>query len=234
MRNRIFASLVALLATSAACAMLSPPLRAKNNAPFVADKGSFKIMVNGQQAGKEDFEISPNGGGGDWQAHGNAEIQTAEGTTRISGTLQFHTDGTPVRYEWSTQGAKKAGAVITFSGSVANIELRAEGKQTYSQQLTFNSPQVAILDNNLYHQYAVLAGLYDRDKGGTQSFAVLVPQELTPGTVTIDSLGNRDVDGKKYEELRVKTEDLEVDLYLDGKKLMRIVAPGSNAEIIRQ
>jgi hypothetical protein len=94
---------------------------------------------------------------------------------------------------------------------------------------------VVVLDNNLYHQYVVLAHLYDWNKKGSQSFAVLVPQEMTPGNVTVDSLGKQDVGGGiKLEELRVKTEDLELDLYLDGQKLVRIVAPSSNAEIVRE
>ena len=63
---------------------------------------------------------------------------------------------------------------------------------------------------------------------------MLVPQELTPGTVTVDSMGEQVVDGKKLEELRVKTEDNEIDLFLDGPKLVRIVAPASNAEIVRE
>ena len=69
---------------------------------------------------------------------------------------------------------------------------------------------------------------------GPQTFAVLVPQELTPGVVTVDSLGKQDVDNKKMEELRVKTEDNEIDLYLDGNKLMRLVAPAANAEVVRE
>ena len=52
--------------------------------------------------------------------------------------------------------------------------------------------------------------------------------------VTVQSLGPQDWNGKKLEELRVDSEDLEIDLFLDGKKLMRLVAPSSNAEIVRQ
>ncbi|MGB0035112.1 MAG: hypothetical protein WBP79_06530, partial [Candidatus Acidiferrales bacterium] len=104
----------------------------------------------------------------------------------------------------------------------------------YTQQFTFNSPRVAILDDNLYHQYVVLARLYDWDKRGSQTFSVLVPQELTPGNIMVDSLGKQDVGGAKLEELRVKTEDIELDLYLDGQKLVRLVAPSANAEIIRE
>ena len=92
-----------------------------------------------------------------------------------------------------------------------------------------------MLDNNLYYQYGVLARLYDREKKGVQTFAVLVPQELTPGSVTVESLGEQNSNGgKKLEELVVKTEDLEVDLFLDGARLERIVAPSTNAEIVRQ
>ena len=147
----------------------------------------------------------------------------------------MHADGTPVSYEWSTQGPKKASSTITFSGPVATIELRLEGRRPFTQQFTFNSPQIAVLDNNLYYQYAVLARLYDRDKKGVQTFSVLVPQELTPGSVTVQSLGEQNSNsGKKLEELVVKTEDLEVDLFLDGERLVRIVAPSTNAEIVRQ
>jgi hypothetical protein len=220
----------------AACAMAflvaAGSALAKNSSLFVPEKGSFRILVKGQPMGKEEFEIGPSGG--NWIAHGTSEIQGPEGVTHVSGTLELHPDGTPVRYEWSTQGAKKAAATIDFSGSTATIELRLEGARPFTQQFTFNSPQIVVLDNNLYHQYAVLARLYDWEKKGPQTFSVLVPQELTPGTVTVESLGSQDVDGKKLDELSVKTEDLEVDLYLEGQRLVRIVAPGSNAEIVRE
>jgi hypothetical protein len=200
--------------------------------PFASEKGKLRIVVNGQELGKEEFDINPSGSG--WVAHGTSEVQTAQGLTRITGTLELRADGTPVRYQWSTQGQKKASADIAFKGSTATIELHAEGAKPFTQQFTFNSPQIAILDNNLYHQYVVLARLYDWNKRGVQTFSVLVPQDMTPGNVTVESLGKQDVDGKKLDELRVKSEDLELDLYLDGQRLIRIVGPSANAEIIRE
>lgn len=232
-KRRLLASAiaVALAIFAASAAFSSPPVTASSL--FTAEKGKFRILVNGQQMGKEDFEISPSGG--NWVARGTTEIQAAGGgMTRVSGTLELHADGTPVHYEWSTQGAKKASATIGFSGPTATIELRLEGARPYTQQFTFSSPQIAILDNNLYDHYAVLARLYDWDKKGAQTFSVLVPQQLTPGSVTVESLGSQDDGGTKLEELSVKTEDLEVDLYLDGQRLVRIVAPSTNAEIVRE
>jgi hypothetical protein len=204
---------------------------AKSQGGFVVDKGKFRIMVNGQQVGKEDFEIGPSGS--DWVAHGSAEIQSPQGNTHVTGTLTVHADGTPAHYEWATQGAKKASAVIGFNGMSATVELQLQGARPFTQQFTFTSPLVVVLDNNLYHQYEILAHLYDWEKKGAQSFSVLVPQELTPGTVTVDSMGEQELSGKKVQELRVRTEDNELDLYVDGPKLMRVVAPAANAEIIR-
>jgi hypothetical protein len=217
---------LALLGAAAA----SPPAPGSGQL-FVPEKGSFRILADGKQVGKETFDISSSCG--DWVARGTSEVKTGDTVTHITGTLELHADGTPVHYEWSTQGAKKASSTIGFNGPTAMIDLQVEGTKPYTQQFTFKTPQIVILDNNLYYQYAVLARIYDWDKKGEQTFAVLVPQELTPGSVTVNSAGVQDVDGKKLQELTVKTEDLEVDLYLDGERLIRIGAPGSNAEIIR-
>jgi hypothetical protein len=202
--------------------------KAAPDSAFTSEKGRFRILVGGQQVGKEDFEISLSGA--NWTAHGSSEIQTPQGTEHVTGTLAFRADGTPVRYEWSTAGAKKAAAAVAFDGTVATVELRLENARPFTQRFTFESPHVAVLDNNLYHQYAILAHLYDWSKKGAQTFSVLVPQEMTPGIVTVESLGRSD---GKLEELRVKTDDLELDLFLDNMKLVRILAPASNAEILR-
>jgi hypothetical protein len=204
-----------------------------NLAAFIPDKGKFKILINGQQAGTEEFALSASGG--NWTAHGNAEIQTPQGVAHVTGNLELRPDGAPVRYEWTMQGAKKAASTIIFNGTTANVELRMEGARPYTQQFTFNSDRVLVLDNNMYDQYAILARLYDWDKKGAQTFSVIVPQEMTPGSVTVESLGKQDAgSGEKLEQLRVKTEDLEISLFLDGQRLVRIVSPSANAEIIRE
>ena len=204
-----------------------------NLAAFTPDKGKFKILINGQQAGTEEFALSASGG--NWTAHGNAEIQTPQGVAHVTGNLELRPDGAPVRYEWTMQGAKKAASTILFTGTTANVELRMEGARPYTQQFTFNSDRVLVLDNNMYDQYAILARLYDWDKKGAQTFSVIVPQEMTPGSVTVESLGKQETgSGEKLEQLRVKTEDLEINLFMDGQRLVRIVSPSAHAEIIRE
>lgn len=207
-------------------------LPASASPAFVDDKGKFRIMVGGQQVGKEEFEFKQRGA--EWVEQGSSEIKTPDGVTHVTGTLQLHTDGTPAHYEWSTEGAKKAAASIDFSGPTATINLQVAGARPFTQQFTFKSPQIIVLDNNLYYQYAVLARFYDWNAKGPQTFSVLVPQSMTPGSVTVDSLGKQSIDGKQLDELSVKTEDIEIDLYLENQRLVRILAPASNASIIRE
>ena len=209
-------------------ALASPP--ADN--PLTADKGKFRILVSGQEVGQEQFEIAATGT--TWTASGTSDIHNGQAIAHTAGKLVLHTDTTPAKYDWSISGPKKAAATLNFTGSMVSVELRVDGARPFTQQFTFASPQIIVLDNNLYYQYIVLARMYDWNKKGAQTFSVLVPQEMTPGSVTVESLGKQNVDGKQLDELQVKTEDLELDLYLDNGRLLRIVSPSSNAQIVRE
>ena len=240
-RLLVLAAGVALLCTLAAIvfpahAALSGASAAPRPAPvsaFAPDKGKFRILANGALVGAEEYEIAPSGG--DWIVRGSSDIHTAQGAPQhVTGTLELRPDGSPVRYEWTTGGDSKASSTVTFNGATAFLEPHTAGAFPVTQQLSFNSQPVVVLDDNLYEQYTVLARLYDWTKKGVQTFSVLVPQETTGGNVTVESLGAQDAAGKKLEELRVKTEDNEIDLYLDGSRLVRIAAPAAKAEIIRE
>src|SRR6266849_606478 len=121
-----------------------------------------------------------------------------------------------------------------LANGVASITLEMQGARPFQQDLTFNSPLIAVLDNNLYHQYAVLARIYDWSKRGVQTFPVIIPQELTPGSITVQSTGSATADGKTYEGLKVNTTDLEILLLLDtNHRLMRLEVPDAKVSVIR-
>src|SRR5437588_355302 len=201
---------------------------------FVQDKGKLTIKLGGQTVGHEDFEIEPSGGG--WLAKGLAEIKPPEGAgSKVSGSLTLQGNGAPISYEWSSQAEKTNGAHILFANGVASITLEMQGARPFQQDLTFNTPLIAVLDNNLYHQYGVLARIYDWSRRGAQTFPVLIPQELTPGTITVQSTGSASADGKTYEGLKVNTSDLEILLLLDGNhRLMRLEVPDAKVSVVRE
>jgi len=218
------------LALSAAI-LLMPMANAQALAP---DKGKFRDLVNGKQVGSEEFDIAPSGGA--WVARGTSEVKAAQGPeTHITSLLQLRSDGAPLHYEWTTAaGPKKATASIDFDNGTATVHLQVNGGKTFTQQFFFKNPIVAILDDNLYHQYAILADLYDWSKEGQQTFPVFIPQEMTPGTITVEALDPEDRGGKSLQRLKVRSQDLEIILYLDGKRLMRVAVPSANAEIVRE
>ena len=201
---------------------------------FTADKGKLAIQLDGQTVGQEEFEITPSGGG--WTARGTTDLrQPSASPTRVTGTLVLQPDGTPISYEWTAQTEKRNGAHILFANGIAKITLELAGARPFEQNLTFGTPLIAVLDNNLYDQYAVLARVYDWSKRGQQTFPVLIPQELTPGSITVESVGSVSAGGKSYEGLRVNTSDLQVDLFLDANhRLMRLEVPAAKVSVIRE
>ena len=240
MRNlnwrRNTSALFVLLLTALAGALLAYAGQKKGPAGsvFVADKGKFNIFLDGKSIGHEEFEIAPSGGS--WVAKGVTHLsQEGSPAATVTGTLTLQPDGAPIDYEWSSQSDKTNGAHLVFSNGVAKMTLQMQGARPFEQDFTFNSPLIVVLDDNLYYQYDVLAHIYDWSRRGTQTFAVLIPQELTPGTITVDWAGAVSAEGKSYEGLKVVTSALEIVLYLDSNhRLMRLEVPSSKAAVVRE
>ena len=222
------------------CTTLTIAAQKKSSAPvtgssvFLQDKGKFTIQLDGKSVGHEEFELAQAGGG--WTAHSTTDIAPPEaGTAKISGTLTLQPDGAPISYEWQSQADKTNGARILFANGVAKITLLMQGSRPFEQDMSFGSPLIAVLDINLYYHYAVVARVYDWSKGGAQTMPVLIPQELTPGSITVESAGSvTAANGKSYDGLRVATSDLEVMLYLDkNHRLERLEVPSAKVSVVR-
>lgn len=243
---------IGLLLGFVACAALPFAAQKKglaNSGVLAQDKGKFTIKLAGQTVGHEEFEIAPSGGG--WLAKGTADIKPPEGApSKVTGSLTLQPDGVPISYQWTAKSDKTNGAHILFANGVAKITLEMAGAHPctaeeikdpnrtqpcfFEQNLTFDTPLIAVLDNNLYYQYGLLARLYDWSKGGEQSFSVLIPQELTPGTVKVLSTGSATADGKSYQGLKVSSPDLEILLLLDNThRLIRLEVPNAKVSVIR-
>jgi hypothetical protein len=234
MRNSLKSKIT--LGVLAACVLAWSSLASqgqKRTSVFAADKGKFTIQLDGQTVGHEEFEISPASPG--WSAQGTTELKAPDSpAARVTGMLRLQPDGAPISYEWTSQSEKTNGARIVFANGVAKITLQMQGARPFEQNMNFDTPLIAVLDNNLYYQYGVLARVYDWSKRGAQNLPVLIPQELTPGSVSVESTGTVTARGKSYDGLRVTTSDLEVLLYLDSShRLMRLEVPTAKVSVVR-
>jgi hypothetical protein len=212
-----------------------PALMGPSAAPvFTPDKGKFRVVLDGNVIGSEDFEISPSGE--TWMARGSITAHVPGGTDiKATGQLKLSPDGAPLHYEWSAQLQKKATGMVDFVNSTAKCSIDLGASTPMLKEFRFTSPRVAVLDNNLYYQYDVLAHLYDWKTGGKQTFPVLIPQDMTPGSISVESAGPQQVDNATYESLRVNSTDLEILLYLDANhRMMRLDVPSSKVMVQRQ
>jgi hypothetical protein len=214
---------------------LSPPaLPAGAPSVFASDKGKFRITINGQQIGTEDFSISLSGE--QWIERSTTSAHAPSGVEiKASGELRLAADGSPLRYEWSAEAQKKASGTVDFSGGTAKCVADLGGASPLRKDFTFSSPHVAVLDNNLYYQYGILARQYDWKAGGKQDFPVVIPQDMVPGTISVESLALPTAIRGASEGLRASTPDIEILLYLDrNHRLIRLEVPSSNVVIERE
>ena len=191
-------------------------------------------MLDGHAVGNEEFEISRSGE--TWTARGSTTAHVPGGADiKAAGQLKLSADGAPIRYDWSAEAQKKATGAVDFVDGTAKCAANLGTTSPLMKDFKFESPRIAVLDNNLYHQYAVLAQVYDWKSGGKQTFPVVIPQDLTPGSISVESLGPQQIENAKYDELRVSSTDLEILLYVDAKyHLMRLEVPASKVVIERE
>jgi hypothetical protein len=206
----------------------------QSSSGFTADKGKFRIMQQGAELGTEDFDLASAAGG--WLAHGDAMIRVpGSGATRSTGTLRLAADGSPMHYDWSAQAQKKSSGSVAFENGTAKSSIVLEGKDAVHQDFKFASPRIAVLDNNLYDQYGILGRLYDWTAKGAQTFPVVIPQDMTPGNITVESVGPKTEGGAQLEALQVRSADLEIIIYFDAKhRLMRLEVPAAMVVVVRQ
>ena len=201
---------------------------------FAPDKGRFRISIGGQAVGIEDFEISPAGEA--WVTRSSVSAHPpGGGDVKATGLLKLAADGAPMRYEWSAQAVKKATGTVDFANGTAKCSADLGMTLPLRKDFSFGSPRIAVLDNNLYFQYGILARLYDWNAGGKQRFPVVIPQDMVPGEIAVEWLGAQQALNGKYETVRVSTPDLEILLYLDAeRRLMRLEVPSSNVTVERE
>jgi hypothetical protein len=210
------------------------PKEAVSDAVFTPDKGKFHILLGGQDIGSEEFEISRSGE--TWTARGSTTAHAPGGMDiKATGRLQLAADGSPIRYDWSAEAKRKATGVVEFDNGTAKCSASLGAASPMMKDFKFSTPHIAVLDNNLYHQYAVLAQMYNWKAGGKQTFPVVIPQDLTPGSISVESTGPQQIDNAEYETMRVTSTDLEILLYLDANHhLMRLEVPSSKVVIQRE
>ena len=134
--------------------------------------GSYRILVEGKQAGVEHFERSTVGQS--LIVKNSTEITVNGLTQKLTAMTELYASRL-TRYELeTTTGEHTQKYSLRFEQGVARVVIEAYGKQT--ERAVEVSDYVLLLDKNVWHHYGLLIGRYDMKRRGAQSFPVMTPQ----------------------------------------------------------
>jgi archaellin len=238
------------LAVVLACAVISPAGdkkdKAKSPSNQTVDSGSFGIFVKGQRVLTETFSVHQQNG----ISVVKSRLQEAAGSTPVkqNSELQMTGAGELIRYEW-TDGT---GSLVLTPSNDFLLEKITPSPAAKAAEQPFLMPSTsAILDNNFFVHREVLAWRYlatncQTEAGnlkcqqGPVEFGALVPQDRTSLRVRMELAGREKVTirGSERELLRLNLmgEEFSWVLWVDEKdqfKLIRVVIPDANTEVVR-
>lgn len=213
--------------------LLAPALLGQ--AALQSQKGQLRVLRSGQPIGTERYEIIATAT--EVQSRGELEITVDDVSFRQSSTLLLSADLMPRQYELKMEEPEKSWRRVEFSAGKATMRYPlAQGKEDV-QEFVFGSDRVAVL--GLYHEFALLARLYDASQGGAQTLRVFVPATGQPGVATVEMkrVETREVDGQPVpvREFSVTTEDSQLQLWItESGRLVRLLAPLENIEVVAE
>jgi hypothetical protein len=204
------------------------------------ESGTFRIYFSGAEIGQEKFQITESGSSVKASAETRLTIERDKEKVSflIRPVLEFSRFFEPVSYEIGQEsGPNKTKARVTFKGAKSDAVYES-GKETDARQIDLQK-DVLVLDDNVFHQYIILAKRYDFAKGGIQEFSAFVPQQFIAGGVSVSDKGMEAVQvlsqNVKLQHLLVDTGELQISLWLDDRhNLRKLAVPKSGVEVVRE
>lgn len=202
-----------------------------------SQEGQLRILVDGQLIGRERYRITRTAT--EIQARAEVELEVEGQKTRQTSSLLLGADLHPRSYEWKMETPRTTWVRLEFEGAVATLRYPLSDGKEDRQVFNFETPRVALLDNNVFHHYLLLAEFYDYQAGGAQTVKVFVPQAVQPGEARLELRGveTLEVDGRPQpvRQLAITTEDNEVLLWVtESGRFVRLRAPQSNVEVVSE
>ena len=203
------------------------------------DHGTFITTLAGERLGTEEFRIRSLGDRIEAQAVIHLTV-TKNGTPIHFETLSdliLDSALNPLSYRWTQKVPESSRLRIDFGADAARV--RYDTVRGRHEVREFSLPQdTVILDDNVIHQYELVAMRYDKT-GGEQSFRAFIPQEGIPGVLTVENLGTEavSVEGKKMScrHLVVTTDLAHIDLWIDQHEyLQKLEIASSQLIVVRQ
>lgn len=234
-----------LIVASLLLPAVAKPVAGQNPAPEPAaitldDQGTYSILFNGEPIGTERFKIHSSAD--KIEADGEIEIKVKQSgqplDLKSSPRLVLNQQWYPLAYVVNQRGTPEFHLEVDFRNSPAKSRLRLSGAKEDDKRDFALSKDVVILDDNVVHHYQLLIDRFMVKSEKQQSFQAYIPQEATPGDLSVQDVGSEEVDfagrHETFRHLLVSTEIARIDLWIDAQNhLQRLLNPAARLEAIR-
>ncbi|HEX4996969.1 MAG TPA: hypothetical protein VFY29_02020 [Terriglobia bacterium] len=180
------------------------------------ESARFTILQDGKKIGQEDFSISTRRGGG-YIAEATTKLK--DESTPIKCRMELDDQLRPISYEYH----KGTGVIKMKIDTPLSEYETGNGDKTAS--VSFRFPEDGfIVDHNFFHHIELLLYKVGRKAGET---AIVVPQNMTLGSVTV-----RPKDSRTFD---LEMGDVKMQATIDPNdgRLLRLTAPAAKVVIER-
>jgi hypothetical protein len=201
------------------------------------EESQFKIYVAGKEVGKEKFTILTSS----TAINSNSILELQEPgnkgrKVKMETELTADSRFLPQSYTLKTDiNGQREMIVATFSPGQAMFEIKGSGT---GKRGLLTGDQYSILDSNIFHHFIFIVRAFDFEKKKSQSFEVVVPQEVDSGVLNVSNLGIDRVllrgKGQDLIHLRADSGQLTIDLWVDSQRILhKISIPSKKIEVVR-
>jgi hypothetical protein len=202
------------------------------------EESQFKIYIAGKEVGKEKFAILTSA-----ESVSSSSILEFQEPGKNGKKVKIETQLTaksrflPLSYSIKTDVDGQKGMLVgTFTTGQAMFEIKGSGNSRKSGLLV--GDQYQILDSNIFHHFTFIVRAFDFEQKKSQSFEVVVPQELDNGVLKVSDIGMERIvlhgKGKDLTHLRCDSGQLLIDLWIDNQRILhKIAIPAKQIEVIR-
>ncbi len=244
LKLRVFA---ALLAAATIGSLPARSYKGSNEGQLV-DSGSFGIFRQGRRIGTETFTIHQRQD----VSMAVAQLKIEDGNDRASQTseLQVASNGDLRHYEWKELSPEKAQATVDYHDQFLVEHITpATGSKTHERAFIL-PPSTVILDDFFTHREILLWRYLATFCGAAVSpqgcklqpgqFGVFIPRQQASTTVAINYEGKDKVmfhgAERELDRFTLQSDDAAWTLWVESSypfKLLRIVVPSENVEVLR-
>lgn len=218
---------------------------AKTEPGQVVDSGSFGVFVSGKRVATETFSVNQSPAG----SIAKSQLKLDNGGGSQSSELEMSPAGQLRRYEWHELSPGKGESIVVPNGEFLSERLTPGPGEKPFEQPFLVSTNTSILDDYFFLHREILAWRYlssacIQNKGNFQcktekiQLGTLVPRQRTSMLVTVQYLSREKVNiggvQRELTKFSLNSESGDWFIWLDDSlKLVRILIPAENTEVLR-